>query len=79
METAQKCLFLVTKATLQVPGLLTHNAILLGLATDLLGEVLNFLGITNKMAPLLRNDSLSVVVQLKQVLAYPAMYTQPLW
>jgi hypothetical protein len=55
--------------TLQVPGLLTHGTILLGLATDLLGEVLDFLGITNKAAPLLCNDALSVVLQLKQVLS----------
>jgi hypothetical protein len=32
------------------------------------GEVLDFLGITNKVAPLLCNDVLSVVLQLKQVL-----------
>jgi hypothetical protein len=67
-ETTQKCLLLVTKATLQVPGLLPYNTNLLGLVTDLLGGVLDFLGITNKMAPLLRNDALSVVLQLKQVL-----------
>jgi hypothetical protein len=36
--------------------------------TDLLGEVIDLLGITNKMAPLLRNDALSVVLQLEQVL-----------
>jgi hypothetical protein len=64
-ETAQKCLLLVVKATLQVPDLLTHVTILLGLATDLLGEVLDFLGITNKTALLLHNDVLSVVLQLK--------------
>jgi hypothetical protein len=68
MKTAQKCLFLVTMATLQVPDLLTHGTNLLGLVTDLLGEVLDFLGITNKTAPLLCNDALSVVLQLKQVL-----------
>jgi hypothetical protein len=68
METAQKCLLQITKATLQVLDLLTHNAILLGHATDLVGEVLDFLGITNKVAPLLCNDVLSVVLQLKQVL-----------
>jgi hypothetical protein len=62
METAQKCLLLVTKVTLQVPNLLTHNTILLGHVTDILGEVLDFLGITNKTAPLLRNDALSVVL-----------------
>jgi hypothetical protein len=45
-----------------------HDTILLGLATDLLGEVLDFLGITIKMTVLLRNDALSVVLQLKQVL-----------
>jgi hypothetical protein len=56
------------KVTLQIPDLLTHGTILLGHATDLLGEVLNFLGITNKAAPLLCNDALSVVVQLKQML-----------
>jgi hypothetical protein len=67
-ETAQKCLLLVTKATLQVPDLLMHDTILLGLVTDLRGEVINFLGITNKTAPLLHNDAQSVVLQLKQVL-----------
>jgi hypothetical protein len=56
------------KHLLQVPNLLLHDTILLGLATDLLGEVLDFLGITNKTAPLLRNDALSVVLQLKHVL-----------
>jgi hypothetical protein len=65
IETAQKCLLLVTKATLQVPNLLTHDTILLGHAIDLLGEVFDFLGVTNMMAPLLRNDVLSVVLQLK--------------
>jgi hypothetical protein len=45
-----------------------HGTNLLGLTTNLLGEVLDFLGIPNKMAPLLRNDALSVVLQLKQVL-----------
>jgi hypothetical protein len=65
METTQKLLLLVTKATLQVPDLLTHGTILLGHATDLLGEALDFLGITNKMALLLRNDALSVALQLK--------------
>jgi hypothetical protein len=60
-ETMQKHL-------LQVPNLLLHDTILLGLATDLLGEVLDFLDITNKAAPLLRTDALSVVLQLKQVL-----------
>jgi hypothetical protein len=68
METAQKRLLLVVKATLQVPDLLMHGAILLGHAPHLLGEVLNFLGITNKTAPLLHNDALSVVLQLEQVL-----------
>jgi hypothetical protein len=67
-ETTQKCLLLVTKATLQVPDLLTHGTILLGLATNLLGEDLDFFGITNKTAPLLYNDAPSVVLQLKQVL-----------
>jgi hypothetical protein len=66
--TAQKCLLLVTKATLQVPNLRTHDTILLGHAIDLLGEVLDLLGITNKTAPLLRNNALSVVLQLEQVL-----------
>jgi hypothetical protein len=65
METDQKCLFLVTKATLKAPDLLTHGTNLLGLATDLLGEALGFLGIANKIAPLLRNDALSVMLQLK--------------
>jgi hypothetical protein len=49
------------KVTLQVPDLLTHGTILLGLVTDLLGDILDFLGITNKMASLLHNDTLSVV------------------
>jgi hypothetical protein len=40
----------------------------LGLAADLLGEALDFLGIANKTASLLRNDVLSVVLQLKQML-----------
>jgi hypothetical protein len=30
--------------------------------TDLLGEVLDFLGITNKVAPLLHNDVLHVML-----------------
>jgi hypothetical protein len=68
METAQKCLFLVTKVTLQVPDLLTHDTNLLGLAADLLGEALDFLGIANKTASLLCDDALSVVLQLKQML-----------
>jgi hypothetical protein len=64
-ETTQKRLLLVAKATLQVPNLLSHVTNLLGLATDLLGEVIDFLGIPNKTTPLLRNDALSVVLQLK--------------
>jgi hypothetical protein len=56
------------KATLQVPYLLTHDTNLLGLVADLLGEVLDFFDIPNKMAPLLPNDALSVMLQLKQVL-----------
>jgi hypothetical protein len=72
-KTAQKRLLLVTKATLQVPDLLSHDIILLGLATDLLDEVLDFLGITKKPAPLLCNDALSVVLQLKQVLGISAL------
>jgi hypothetical protein len=67
METAQKCLLLITNTTLQVPDLLSYVTNLLGLVTDLLGEILDFLGITDKMAPLLRNNALSVVLQLKQV------------
>jgi hypothetical protein len=68
-ETAQKCLFLVTKATLQVPDLLVHGTNLLGLAPDLLlGEALDFLGIANKTTSLLYDDALSVVLQLKQML-----------
>jgi hypothetical protein len=55
--------------TLQVPDLLSYDTNLLGLTTDLLGEVLDFLSITNKMAPLLCNDALSVVLQPKQVLS----------
>jgi hypothetical protein len=58
------------KATLLVPDLLPHDTIHLGLATDLLGEVLDFHGIANKTTPLLRNDVLSVVLQLKQVLGH---------
>jgi hypothetical protein len=65
METAQKWLFLVKKATLQVPDLLTHGTNLLGLAAELLGEALDFLGIANKTASLLCDDALSVVLQLK--------------
>jgi hypothetical protein len=65
MESTQKCLFLVTKVTLQVPDLLTHGTNLLGLAANLLGEALNFLGIANKMASLLCDDALSVMLQLK--------------
>jgi hypothetical protein len=61
-ETAQKCLLLVTKVTLKVLDLLTHGTNLLGLMTDLLGEVLDFLGITNKTATLLRNDALNVML-----------------
>jgi hypothetical protein len=64
-KTAQKFLLLVTKVTLQVPDLLTRGTNLLVLATNLLGEVLDFLGITNKMAPLLCNNALSAVPQLK--------------
>jgi hypothetical protein len=56
------------KATLQVPNLLMHGTNHLGLATDLLGEVPDFLGIPNKTALLLRNNALSVVLQLKQVM-----------
>jgi hypothetical protein len=62
METAQKCPFLVTKETLQVSDLLTHGTNLLGLAIDLLGEALDFLGVANKMASLLCDDALSVVL-----------------
>jgi hypothetical protein len=68
METAQKCLFLVMKATLQVPNLLTYNTNLLGPTADLMGEVIDFLGIANKTASLLRNDALSVMLQLKHML-----------
>jgi hypothetical protein len=68
METAQKCLFLVTKAALQVPDLLTHGTNLLSLVADLLGEVLDFLGIANKTTSLLYDDVLSVMLQLKQML-----------
>jgi hypothetical protein len=45
-----------------------HDTILLGHMIDLRGKVLNLLGIANKMAPLLRNDVLSVMLQLEQVL-----------
>jgi hypothetical protein len=65
MQTTQKCLLLVAKATLPVPNLLTPNTILPSHATYLLGEVLDLLGITNKTAPLLHNDELSVVLQLE--------------
>jgi hypothetical protein len=68
MDTAQKCLFLITKATLQVPDLLTHDTNLLGLAADLLGEALDFLGIANKTTSLLCDDALSVMLQLIQML-----------
>jgi hypothetical protein len=68
MEIAQKCVFLVMKATLHVPDLLTHSTNLLGLAANLLGEALDFLGIANKTAPLLYDDALSVTLQLKQML-----------
>jgi hypothetical protein len=68
MEMAQKCLFLVKKATLQVSYLLTHGTNLLGLAADLLGETLGFLGIANKIASLLCGDALSVMLQLKHML-----------
>jgi hypothetical protein len=68
METAQKCLFLVTKVTLQFPDLLTHGTNLLCLAADLLGEALDFLGIANRTASLLHNDVMSIVLQLKQML-----------
>jgi hypothetical protein len=56
------------EATLQVYDLLAHSTNLLGLAVDLLGEVLDFLCIANKTASLLCNDALSVVLQLKQML-----------
>jgi hypothetical protein len=65
METAEKCLFLVMKATLLVPYLMSHGTNLLGLAADLLGEALEFLGIANKTASLLCDDALSVMLQLK--------------
>jgi hypothetical protein len=39
-----------------------HDTNLLGLAVDLLGEALDFLGITNKTTSLLCNDALSVVL-----------------
>jgi hypothetical protein len=58
MKTAQKCLFLVMKLTLQVSDLLTHDTNLLGLAADLLGEALDFLGIANRTASLLHDDAL---------------------
>jgi hypothetical protein len=45
--------------------LLTHGTNLLGLEADLLGEALDFLGITNKTTSLLCDDALSVVLQLK--------------
>jgi hypothetical protein len=62
MEAAQKCLILATKATLQISNLPVHGAIFLGRMADLLGKVLDLLGIANKMAPLLCNDALSVVL-----------------
>jgi hypothetical protein len=61
-------LLLITKATLQVSELLTYVTILLGHMTDPLGKVLNLLLINNKTAPLLCNDALSVMLQLKQAL-----------
>jgi hypothetical protein len=67
-EAAQKCLVLVMKATLEVSNLLAHNTILLCHTADLLGKVLNLLGIANKMTHLLRNNALSVMLQLEQVL-----------
>jgi hypothetical protein len=54
--------------TLQVPDLLTHDTNLLGLAADLLGEPLDFLGIANKTTSLLCDDALSIMLQLKQML-----------
>jgi hypothetical protein len=42
-----------------------HDTNLLGLATDLLSEALDFLGIANKTASLLRGDALSVMLLLK--------------
>jgi hypothetical protein len=56
------------KVTLQVPDLLTHDTNLLGLAADLLGEALDFLGIANKTASLLYDDALSVMLQLKHMM-----------
>jgi hypothetical protein len=50
------------KPTLQVLELLLSHT------TDLLGKVLDLLGITNKVASLLHNDALSVVLQLELVL-----------
>jgi hypothetical protein len=47
METTQKRHLLIVKGILQVPDLLTHSTILLGHPTNLLGEVLDFLGVTN--------------------------------
>jgi hypothetical protein len=54
--------------TLQVPDLLTHGTNLLGLAADLLGETVDFLGIANKTASLVHDDALRIVLQLKQML-----------
>jgi hypothetical protein len=54
--------------TLQVPDLLMHGTNLLGIASDLLGEALDFLSIANKTALMLCDDALSVVLQLKQML-----------
>jgi hypothetical protein len=48
-----------------------HGTNLLGLAAELLGEALDFLGIANKMASLLCDDALSVVLHLKQMLGIP--------
>jgi hypothetical protein len=45
-----------------------HDTILLGHRANLLGKVLDLLGITNKTALLLHNDELSVMLQLEQVL-----------
>jgi hypothetical protein len=39
-----------------------HDTNLLGLAANLLGEAVDFLGIANKTASLLSDDALSVVL-----------------
>jgi hypothetical protein len=55
-----------------------HDTNLLGLEADLLGEALDFLCIANKMASLLCDDTLSVVLQPKDI-AHLIHASLPLW